>query len=107
MARISVSNLFFGCVVVSYSLGLTCDRASTSDAMAHTLVPCVPPKPRSALAYTFTYMQWQALPCVPKTMPTPSHSSSLIQTPQAKRPWRQMQAASAPRTATLTAGVSP
>ncbi|XP_075560049.1 uncharacterized protein LOC142591647 isoform X3 [Dermacentor variabilis] len=75
--------------------------------MAHTLVPCVPPKPRSALAYTFTYMQWQALPCVPKTMPTPSHSSSLIQTPQAKRPWRQMQAASTPRTATLTAGVSP
>ncbi|XP_075560229.1 uncharacterized protein LOC142592583 isoform X2 [Dermacentor variabilis] len=52
-------------------------------------------------------MQWQALPCVPKTMPTPSHSSSLIQTPQAKRPWRQMQAASTPRTATLTAGVSP
>ncbi|XP_070387449.1 uncharacterized protein [Dermacentor albipictus] len=41
------------------------------------------------------------------TMPTPSHSSSLIQTPQAKRPWRQMQAASTPRTATLTAGVSP
>ncbi|XP_075529515.1 uncharacterized protein LOC142560962 isoform X4 [Dermacentor variabilis] len=40
------------------------------------------------------------------TMPTPSHSSSLIQTPQAKRPWRQMQAASTPRTDTLTAGVS-
>nr|XP_054926724.1 uncharacterized protein LOC129384987 isoform X1 [Dermacentor andersoni] len=31
-----------------------------------TLVPSVPPKPRSAQAYTFTYMQWQALPCVPK-----------------------------------------
>ncbi|XP_070397557.1 uncharacterized protein [Dermacentor albipictus] len=42
-----------------------------------------------------------------ETMPTPSHSNSLIQTPQAKRPWRQMQAASTPRTATLTAGVSP
>ncbi|XP_065300934.1 uncharacterized protein [Dermacentor albipictus] len=70
------------------------------------LVPYVPPKPRSALTYTFTYMQWQALPCVPKTMPTRSHSSSLIQTPQAERPWRQMQAASTPRTATLTAGVT-
>ncbi|XP_075557989.1 uncharacterized protein LOC142590041 isoform X2 [Dermacentor variabilis] len=51
-------------------------------------------------------MQWQALPCVPKTMPTPSHSSSPIQTLQAKRPWRQMQAASTPQTATLTAGVT-
>ncbi|XP_070381990.1 uncharacterized protein [Dermacentor albipictus] len=102
MTRISVSNLFFGCVVVSFDM-----RSRVDIGRYDTLVPYVPPKPRSGLAYTFTYMQWQALPCVPKTMPTPSHSSSLIQTPQTKRPWRQMQAASTPQTATLTAGVSP
>nr|XP_054918963.1 uncharacterized protein LOC129380852 [Dermacentor andersoni] len=70
MTRISVSNLFFGCVVVSYSLGVTCDGAST--------LPSVPPKPRSAQAYTFTYMQWQALPCVPKPQQLP-HTDSASQ----------------------------
>ncbi|XP_075560228.1 uncharacterized protein LOC142592583 isoform X1 [Dermacentor variabilis] len=46
MTRISVSNLFFGCVVVSHSLGLTCDRASTflyastADAKAHSCLMC-------------------------------------------------------------------
>nr|XP_054931776.1 uncharacterized protein LOC126539746 [Dermacentor andersoni]XP_054931780.1 uncharacterized protein LOC126539850 [Dermacentor andersoni] len=106
MTRISVSNLFFS--MRSSFVQFRFDMRSRVDIGRYgTLVPYVPPKPRSALAYTFTYMQWQAFPCVPKTMPTPSYSSSLIQTPQAKRPWRQMQAASTPRTATLTAGVSP
>nr|XP_054920929.1 uncharacterized protein LOC126518584 [Dermacentor andersoni]XP_054926725.1 uncharacterized protein LOC129384987 isoform X2 [Dermacentor andersoni] len=43
-----------------------------------TLVPSVPPKPRSAQAYTFTYMQWQALPCVPKPQQLP-HTDSASQ----------------------------